>query len=153
MAKVFTEKELESIREASRKTCSAMGLTELIDSPLGKIVNPAYAACLQTQYQKGIDAGNQNKLSLWFNKANSFIQAQGGLSGIFQTAAQSYGQYKEGYEKGLSGGLTQDGNVNEFEQGQNENNTGNIGWWILIIVLLLVLIIFSIWYFNKKSSK
>jgi len=102
---------------------------------------------------KGIDAGNQNKLSLWFNKANSFIQAQGGLSGIFQTAAQSYGQYKEGYEKGLSGGLTQDGNVNEFEQGQNENNRGNIGWWILIIVLLLVLIIFSIWYFNKKSSK
>jgi hypothetical protein len=153
MAKVFTENELESIRAASRKTCSAMGLTEMIDSPYGMIVNPAHAACLQTQYQKGIDAGNQNKLSLWFNKANSFIQAQGGLSGIFQTAAQSYGQYKEGYEKGLSGGLTQDGNVNEFEQGQNENNTGNIGWWILIIVLLLVLIIFSIWYFNKKSSK
>lgn len=153
MAKVFTEKELESIREASRKTCSAMGLTELIDSPLGKIVNPAYAACLQTQYQKGIDAGNQNKLSLWFNKANSFIQAQGGLSGIFQTAAQSYGQYKEGYEKGKSGAYTQQGNVNEFEQNQDENKRGNIGWWILIIVLLLVLIIFSIWYFNKKSSK
>ena len=73
MAKVFTEKELESIRSASRKTCSAMGLTEMIDSPYGMIINPAYATCLQVQYQKGIDAGNQNKLSLWFNKANSFI--------------------------------------------------------------------------------
>ena len=59
MAKVFTENELESIRAASRKTCSAMGLTEMIDSPYGKIFNPAYAACLQTQYQKGIDYVNK----------------------------------------------------------------------------------------------
>lgn len=155
MAKVFTNKELESIRASVTSVCALRGIKPMIDSPYGKIVNPQFSDCVSKEYNKAISEGNQGRLSLWLDKANSFIKASGGLSGAAQTFANLSNAYKEGYDKGISGNFSQQGDIQTFEGNfdENENKSwGNLWLWLLVIILLLVLIIFSIWYFNKSAK-
>lgn len=157
MAKQFTQAELESIRKTVYATCSAKGIVPMIDSPFGKIVNPAHSACVQIEYDNAIKAGTQGKLSLWFDKANSFIQAKGGLFGILQNFGTLSQAYQTGLAQGQSGTFGQQGDINQFEEDTRnqgyKKDSGNIGIWIGIIAMLLVVIVLSIWYFNKTSKK
>jgi hypothetical protein len=157
MAKQFTQSELESIRKTVYATCSSKGIAPMIDSPFGKIVNPAHSACVQTEYDNAIKAGTQGKLGLWFDKANSFIQAKGGLFGILQNFGNLSQAYQTGLAQGQAGNIGQQGDINQFEADTRDQgykkDSGNIGIWIGIIAMLLVVIVLSIWYFNKTSKK
>ncbi len=153
MAKVFTDKELESIRGAVQSTCVSKGISPMIDSPYGKIVNPKFSDCVQRGYDDAINSGNQGKLSQWFGNVGNFIQSQGGIAGTLQNAANLYTSYQQGYQKGKSGEYSQSQGVEQFEGGEEEKGSSNLGVWLILIVLLLLLIVFSIIYFNKQSKK
>lgn len=159
MAKKFTESELESIRKAVYATCLSKGIIPVIDSPFGKIINPAHSICLQKEYDDAIKSGNQGKLNLWFAKATSFVQAKGGFSGILQGLGGLANAYNTGVTQGQAGNFNigQQGDINKFEadtkyQGYTKDS-GNIGIWIGIIIMLIIVIGLSIWYFNKVGKK
>lgn len=159
MAKKFTQSELELIRKTVYATCSSKGIVPMIDSPFGKIINPAHSICVQKEYDDAIKSGNQGKLNLWFDKANSFIQAKGGFSGILQSLGGLANAYNTGVTQGQAGNINlgQQGDVNKFDadtknQGYTKDS-GNLGLWIVIIVMLIIVIGLSIWYFNKVEKK
>ena len=155
MAKQFTPQELDAIRKRAIATCNSYGYKPMVTSPYGEIVNPVYSTCLGKEYNDAIKAGNEGKLALWYKKTDSFVKSQGGISGLFGTISNLAGQYKEGYDKGVSGqpgvfGMGYNPNIANDATLPPEKDKGNIGIWIAVVLILIVLIVASIIYFRKK---
>jgi hypothetical protein len=155
MAKQFTQKELDKIRKRAIDTCNSYGYKPMVTSPYGDIVNPVYSTCLGKEYNDAIKAGNEGKLNLWYQKTDSFVKSQGGVGGIFDTLSNLAGQFKDGYDKGVSGqpgvfGMGYDPNVAPQAMQSPEKDKGNIGIWIAVVLILIILIVASIIYFRKK---
>ena len=134
MVKELTEQEKQSIRDAVMASCKTKGIS-----------GPLYNTCVQLGYEDALKHASQGKLSMWFGKVNSFVQSQGGLTGILQSVSSVANQYKSNVNP-MAGTIPPP--VDETKK----SNSDTTGLWIFIIVLLIVLIIAATIYFRKKGN-
>lgn len=157
MAKQLTQQELDNIRKRAIETCKSSGVKPMIPSPYGEIVNPAFATCLQKEYNNGLKASSEGKLSQWYQKTDNFIKSQGGFSSLFDKTMGLVGQFQTGYDKGLAGqsqvfGVGYNPEINAQANETPDKDKSNIGLWIGLVAVLILLIIFSIIYFRGKKN-
>jgi hypothetical protein len=109
-----------------------------------------YTSCVQLGYADAVREASKGKLGLWFSKVNSFVQSQGGLTGMFQSISSIANQYKTGTPDLTDSQSTvpsdYPGYVSSKEKG------GMTGLWLIIVILLIVLVIASVLYFNKSKK-
>lgn len=141
MVKQLTQQEMQQIKDAVIASCISKGI---------KFGSPQYAPCVQLGYDDAIKQATQGKLGLWFGKVNSFVQSQGGVTGLLQSVSSIASQYR---------GNTANMNVygadsTQFPPGysQDVKKSDNMGLWLVLIILLIVLIIATVIYFNKKGK-
>lgn len=131
MAKELTEQEKQSIKAAVMASCNAKGLS-----------GPLYATCVQLGYEDALKHASQGKLGKWFEKVNSFVQSQGGLTGILQSVSSVANQYKSNVA----------GTIPPPIDETKKTDSDKTGVWIFVIVLLIVLIIAATIYFRKGKN-
>jgi hypothetical protein len=153
MSKQLTEQEIKQIKDSVIASCVSKGIKPTVMTTIGDITNPLYIKCVQLGYDDAIKHATQGKLSLWFGKVNSFVQSQGGVTGLLQSVSSIAGQYN---------GKTPDmpnmyGNMptTQFPPGYDAvtgKKRDNMGLWLFLIILLIVLIIATMIYFHRKSK-
>lgn len=147
MAKQLTQQELQKIKDSVIASCVSKGIKP------GSIM---YNNCVKLGYEDAVKHANQGKLGLWFSKVDSFVQSQGGVTGLLQSVSSIANQYR-GNTPNMPTDLSGDGS-SQFPPGYDEagmDTSGkgdNMGLWLVLIILLIVLIIASVIYFNKKKS-
>jgi hypothetical protein len=145
----LSEQDKQKIKDSVIASCISKGIKPTTMVYGSSVPNPLYANCVQLGYDDAMKQAEQGKLNQWFSKVNTFVQSQGGASGLLQNVASIANQYR---------GLTPDANSTQFPKGyggglddKEENN--KMGLWIILIVLLIVLIIASFIYFNKNGNR
>jgi len=150
MARELTEQEKQKIKESVVASCVSKGIKPTVMSGGQTVANPMYASCVQLGYADAVKEASKGKLGLWFSKVNSFVQSQGGVTGMFQSISSIANQYKAGtpdLADPQSNVLVDNtGYVPDKEKG------GMTGLWLMIVVLLIVLVIVSVIYFNKSKK-
>ncbi len=155
MAKELTEQDKKNIKDSVIASCISKGIKPTVQTSSGAVPNPQYASCIDLGYQDALKEASKGKLGLWFNKVNSFVQSQGGVTGLFQSVATIAEQYKNSTQNmSGTGGMYN----TQFPAGYAEDQTvkqksDNVGLWLIMIVLLIVLIIATVIYFNKNKVK
>lgn len=154
MAKELTEQDKKNIKDSVIASCISKGIKPTVQTSSGSVPNPQYASCIDLGYQDALKEASKGKLGLWFNKVNSFVQSQGGVTGLFQSVATIAEQYKNGTQN-MPGGEMYN---TQFPAGYAEDQTvkqksDNVGLWLIMIVLLIILIIATVIYFNKNKVK
>ena len=154
MAKELTEQDKKNIKDSVIASCISKGIKPTVQTSSGPVPNPQYASCVELGYQDALKEAGKGKLGLWFNKVNSFVQSQGGVTGMFQSISTIANQYKNSTPD-MASGMTN----TQFPTGYGEDiqitkqKTDNVGLWLIIMVLLIILIIAAIIYFNKNKAK
>lgn len=154
MAKELTEQDKKNIKDSVIASCISKGIKPTVQTSSGAVPNPQYASCIDLGYQDALKEASKGKLGLWFNKVNSFVQSQGGVTGLFQSVSNIAEQYKNQTQNMSSGGMYN----TQFPAGYAEDQTvkqksDNVGLWLIMIVLLIILIIATVIYFNKNKVK
>jgi hypothetical protein len=153
MAKELTEQDKKNIKDSVIASCISKGIKPTVQTSSGAVPNPQYASCVELGYQDALKEASKGKLGLWFNKVNSFVQSQGGVTGMFQSVSSIANQYKNSTAD-MSSGMSN----TQFPVGYGEDQqavkqkTDNMGLWLVMIILLVVLIIASVIYFRNKSK-
>ena len=147
----LTEQDKKKIMDSVIASCISKGIKPTVTISTGMVANPLYASCIQLGYADAINHASKGKLGLWFSKVNSFVQSQGGVTGLFQSVSSLADKY---------GGKTPDmiGTSTQFPPGYDQvgpksSKGDNMGLWMVMIILLIVLIIATAIYFGKKTSK
>lgn len=157
MAKQLTEEDKAKIKDSVIASCIAKGLKPTTKTSSGVVSNPMYANCVQLGYQDALKNATEGKLKQWFNKVNSYVQSQGGITGYIQGIASAAAQYRN-----QTADLVQTSGVmgsGQFPPGysditkEEENGKDNTSLWIFLVILLLVLIIATVIYFNSAKAK
>lgn len=155
MAKQLTEEDKKKIKDSVIASCVAKGIKPTVQTSTGMVPNPLYANCVQLGYEDALKHATQGKLGQWFSKVNSFVQAQGGITGLLQNVATVAAQYR-GQTADMASAGTSMGVGTQFPPGYDQvgrdDDGDNTSLWIVMIVLLLVLIIATTLYFNKKTA-
>jgi hypothetical protein len=150
MARGLTEQEKQKIKESVVASCVSKGIKPTVMSGGQTVANPMYTSCVQLGYADAVREASKGKLGLWFSKVNSFVQSQGGLTGMFQSISSIANQYKTGTPDLTDSQSTvpsdYPGYVSSKEKG------GMTGLWLIIVILLIVLVIASVLYFNKSKN-
>ena len=154
MAKELTEQEKKQIKDAVIASCISKGIKPTMVSGGYTVANPLYTSCVQLGYTDALKHASQGKLGLWFSKVNSFVQSQGGVTGLLQSVSSLANQYKAGTPGVQDGQPTGQptGYGEPFDYTQEEPKSSSTGLWLVLIVLLLVLIVASVIYFSKKGK-
>lgn len=147
MAKQLTEEDKKKIKDSVIASCVAKGIKPTVQTSTGMVPNPLYANCVQLGYEDALKHATQGKLGQWFSKVNSFVQAQGGITSLFQNVATAAAQYRS-QTADMTGTQFPPG----YDQVGRDDDSDNTSLWIVMIVLLLVLIIATTLYFNKKTA-
>lgn len=146
----LSEQDKQKIKDSVIASCITKGLkpTTMVNGIA--VPNPLYANCVQLGYDDAIKNAQKGSLGQWFSKVNSFVQQQGGITGLLQNASSIANQYR-GQTPDINTGTTQF--PPQYGEGANDDETENnkMGLWIILIILLVVLIIASIIYFNKQK--
>lgn len=154
MAKELTEQDKKNIKDSVIASCISKGIKPTVQTSSGPVPNPQYSSCVELGYQDALKEASKGKLGLWFQKVNSFVQSQGGVTGMFQSVSSIANQYKNSTQD-ITGGMVN----TQFPVGYGEDTqvtkqkTDNVGLWLIMIVLLVILIIAAIIYFNKNKVK
>jgi hypothetical protein len=160
MAKQLTPQELQKIKDSVIASCISKGIKPMISAPyepISFVPNPQYASCVQLGYADAIKHAEQGKLGLWFSKVNSFVQSQGGVTGLLQSVSSIASQYR-GNTPNPPADIYAGQQSTQFPPGYDQTGTDtsgksdNMGLWIVLIILLIVLIIATAIYFSKKSK-
>ena len=144
MAKELTQEQMNQIKDAVIASCVSKGI---------KPNSPQYNSCVQLGYNDAVNHATQGKLGLWFDKVGSFVQSQGGVTGLLQSVSSIANQYR-----GNTANLTQPDGTTQFPPGYDADASGskgdsdNMGIWLVLVILLIVLIIATVIYFNKNKS-
>lgn len=156
MAKQLTEQQIQQIKDSVIASCISKGIKPTVMTSTGQVANPLYVSCAQLGYADAIKHATQGKLGLWFSKVNSFVQSQGGVTGLLQSVSSLASQYRgQTPNMGLPGSLPD--NSTQFPPGygqdtQDTKKGGNMGLWLFLVILLIVLIIATAIYFSKKGK-
>jgi hypothetical protein len=153
MAKL-TQEETQKIKDSVIASCISKGIKPVIISGGMPMPNPLYSSCVQLGYDDAVKHAEQGKLGLWFGKVNSFVQSQGGVTGLLQSVSSIANQYRE-----QTANLQQPGMSNtQFPPGYDQAGMGtsekddNMGLWLVLIILLIILIIAAVIYFKKNNK-
>ena len=154
MAKELTEQDKQKIKDSVIASCISKGIKPTIQTSAGSVPNPQYASCVQLGYDDALKEASKGKLGLWFQKVNSFVQSQGGITGLLQSVETIAAQYKAStpdmttgaYANQIPTGYAFD------EQQALKQKSDNMGLWIIMIVLLIALIIAAVIYFKKQAK-
>jgi len=157
MTKELTEQEKKQIKDTVIASCVSKGIKPTLVSGGRVVPNPLYASCIQLGYDDAIRHASQGKLGLWFSKVNSFVQSQGGFTGLLQSVSSLANKYKVGTPDVPGTQLPpygQDYYPGSYpgSPGNPDKGTGSTALWLVLIILLLVLIVATAIYFSKKSK-
>jgi hypothetical protein len=156
MTKELTEQEKKQIKDTVIASCVSKGIKPTLVSGGRVVPNPLYASCIQLGYDDAIRHASQGKLGLWFSKVNSFVQSQGGFTGLLQSVSSLANKYKVGTPDVPGTGTLppygQDYYPGSYPGDYPDKRTGSTALWLVLIVLLLVLIVATAIYFSKKSK-
>jgi|ERR1700741_2374750 len=153
MAKELTEQDKQKIKDSVIASCISKGIKPTIQTSAGVVPNPQYASCVQLGYDDAVKEASKGKLGLWFQKVNSFVQSQGGVTGLLESVSSIAEQYRANTPNMTSGMYSNqypDGYSFDDQQVSKQKNDST-GLWIGIIILLIILIIAAYLYFNKKN--
>ena len=151
MAKELTEQDKKNIKDSVIASCISKGIKPTVQTTTGSVPNPQYSSCVELGYQDALKEHSKGKLGLWFQKVNSFVQSQGGVTGMFQSVSSLANQYKNGTTD-MSNGMTNTQFPAGYEDQTTKQKTDNMGLWLVMIVLLVILIIAAIIYFKNKNK-
>jgi len=85
----LTEQDKKKIMDSVIASCISKGIKPTVTTSAGIVANPLYASCIQLGYADALSHASQGKLGLWFQKVNSFVQSQGGITGCYKVCLQS----------------------------------------------------------------
>ena len=152
MAKELTEQDKKNIKDSVIASCISKGIKPTVQTSSGPVPNPQYASCVELGYQDALKEASKGKLGLWFQKVNSFVQSQGGVTGMFQSVSSIANQYKNGTPDMMLGMTNTQFPAGYGEDQTTKQKTDNMGLWLIMIVLLVILIIAAIIYFRSKNK-
>lgn len=151
----LTKEEMQKIKDSVIASCISKGIKPVIMTGGTPMPNPLYGSCVQLGYDDAVKHSQQGKLGLWFSKVNSFVQSQGGVTGLLESVSSIANEYK-GQTANMQGisGMTNTQFPPGYDQAGNPNKSSdNMGLWLFLIILLIVLIIASVIYFKNNSKK
>ena len=153
----LTEEDKKKIKDSVIASCVAKGIKPTVQTSTGVVPNPLYANCVQLGYDDALKHASQGKLGQWFSKVNSYVQSQGGIIGLIQSASSIAAQYR-GQTANVPGSTGMDAGMNgagtQFPPGYDQagrEERDNTSLWLVMIILLLVLIVATVFYFSKKK--
>ena len=153
MAKELTEQDKQKIKDSIIASCISKGVKPTVQTSTGSVPNPLYASCIDLGYQDALKEASKGKLGLWFQKVNSFVQSQGGVTGLFQSVNSIAEQYKN-QTANMPNGMYNSGSELPPDYGGqlSKEKNDNTGLWMVVIILLLVLIIAAVIYFSRSKK-
>jgi hypothetical protein len=154
MTKELTEQDKQKIKDSIIASCISKGIKPTVQTDAGMVSNPMYASCVDLGYQDALKEAEKGKLGLWFEKVNSFVQSQGGVTGLFQSVQSIATQYRANTPN-MPTGTTNTIVPNGYSTDQevSKQKTDNMGLWFVMIILLVILIIAALVYFKKPKVK
>ncbi len=155
MAKQLTDQEIQKIKDSVIASCVSKGIKPTVSTANGVVSNPLYTQCVQLGYEDAVKHATEGKLGLWFSKVNSFVQSQGGFTGLLQSVASIAGKYNDktaNMPANMYGSTTGAQYPVGYNQLGTTKKSDNMGLWLFLVILLIVLIIATAIYFHKKSK-
>lgn len=151
MAKELTEQDKKNIKDSVIASCISKGIKPTVQTSSGPVPNPQYSSCIELGYQDALKEASKGKLGLWFQKVNSFVQSQGGVTGMLQSVSTIANEYKNSTPDMYLGMNNTQFPTGYGEDQSSKQKTDNVGLWLIMIVLLLILIIAAVVYFKKTK--
>lgn len=155
--KQLTEQDKKKIKDSVIASCISKGIKPTVQTSTGVVPNPIYASCIQSGYDDAIKHATQGKLAQWFSKVNTYVQSQGGITGLLQSVSSIAAQYRNQTPDvaGMYSGLPEGAGSQfpaDYDQATRGGETDSTNLWLVMIVLLLVLIAVTAVYFSKSTK-